>query len=87
MAPIMGRGRYGVAETVGTYARPHPMPIGKSAYRKSQAVSEPSGIHPQRSYALSDKDLSAGQFAINPKPAGRRHRIEPKCRTRVYQSR
>jgi hypothetical protein len=42
VAPIMVGGGHGVAETVGTYARPHPMPIGKSAYRKSQAVSERS---------------------------------------------
>jgi len=33
------------------------------------------------------RDLGAGQFAINPKPAGSRHRIEPKSQTSVYQSR
>ena len=60
MAPIMGRGRYGVAETVGTYARPHPMPIGKSAYRKPQAVSEPSRIHPTEPFAIG---LRACDFA------------------------
>ncbi len=40
------RARHGVAENVRAYAPPLPMPKGKSAYRKSQPVSERSGIHP-----------------------------------------
>ncbi len=45
-----------------------------------------SAFHPQRSYALSAK-TSVPINSPNPKPGGSRHRIKPKCRTSVYQSR
>ena len=45
------------------------------------------GLPPTAVLRPERNDLGANQFATNPKPAGSRHRIEPKCRTSVYQSR